>query len=488
VSCGNQASSSKPHARAAKAHPKIMNARTSNKPAVVPRRICIVGLWHQATVLSACFAKMGHFVATVGNDEKAVRELGRGKSPVVEPKLNTLLRRAIESGHLTFTTNYEQALQQAEFVFIAIDTPVNDLDEPQLESVREAARQVGRFWNSGAVLCVTSQVPVGTCESLAALVTQHNSGERCDVAYIPEFLRLGDAVNTFFRADRFVIGALAPEVAERVAELYLPLGRPVLRIGLRSAEMAKHSCNCFLATSISFINELSDLCDCVGADSLEVARVMKLDRRIGPHAFLSPGLGFAGGTLGRELRAIEELARQNQCGAHLPAAVLSINRTRAGAVKQQLLRHYESLRGIRIGILGVTYKAGTSTLRRSVALDLIADFANEGAEVRAYDPLANWKELPPQANFSAASGPYDLAEGSDALVLVTEWSGILDLDFDRMRSLMRRPVFVDTRNLFDPQKITRAGFLYSGIGRGHVPAKSPALESEEKLAMERQAG
>ena len=465
-----------------------MTARTSNNPAIVPRRICIVGLWHQAAVLSACFAQMGHFVATVGNDEDAVRELGRGKSPVAEPKVDVLLRRAIASGHLLVTTSYEEALQQAEFVFIAIDTPVNDLDEPQLEPVREAARQVGCFWNSSSILCVTSQVPVGTCESLAALVAQHGAGGRCDVAYIPEFLRLADAVNTFFRADRFVIGAAAPEVAQRVAELYLPLGRPVLRIGLRSAEMAKHACNCFLATSISFINEFADLCDGVGADSLEVAQVMKLDRRIGPHAFLSPGLGFAGGTLGRDLRAIEELARQNQCSARLPEAVLSINRTRAGAVKQRLLRHYESLRGIRVGILGVTYKAGTSTLRRSVALDLIADLAREGAEVRAYDPLAEWKELPPRANFSAASGPYDLAEGSDALVLVTEWKGILALDFARMRAVMRRPVFVDTRNLFDPQTMNGAGFLYSGIGRGQVPAKGPALESEDELAMEQQAG
>jgi UDPglucose 6-dehydrogenase len=447
-----------------------MNSRISSKSSVVPRRICIVGLWHQATVLSACFAQTGHWVTTVGDDEAAVAELGRGKSPVVEPKLDAMLRRTIKSGHLKFTSHYDQALQQAEFVFIAIDTPVNDLDEPQLESVLGAARQVGQFWDSGSILCVTSQVPVGTCESLAALVSQQKSGARCDVAYIPEFLRLGDAVNTFFHADRFVIGANAPEVTERVAQLYLPLGRPVLRIGLRSAEMTKHACNCFLATSISFINEIADLCDRVDADSLEVAQAMKLDRRIGPHAFLSPGLGFAGGTLGRDLCAVEELARQHHCSARLPEAVLSINRTRAGAVKQRLLDHFESLHGIRIGVLGITYKPGTSTLRRSVALELIADLAGEGAEVRAYDPLADWKGVHPLPKFSAAPDAYSLAEGCDALVLVTEWQGILDLDLCRLRSAMRRPVFLDTRNLFNPQEMSRAGFLYSGMGRGRVPA------------------
>jgi UDPglucose 6-dehydrogenase len=336
--------------------------------------------------------------------------------------------------------------------------------------VLEAARQVGRFWDSGAILCVTAQAPVGTCESLAALVRQQKSGAGCDVAYIPEFLRLGDAVNTFFQADRFVIGARTPEVAERVAQLYLPLGRPVLRIGLRSAEMAKHACNCFLATSISFINEIADLCDRIDADSLEVAQAMKLDRRIGPHAFLSPGLGFAGGTLGRDLRAIEELAGKHSCTARLPEAVLSINRSRAGAVKQRLLDHFESLRGIRIGVLGITYKPGTSTLRRSVALELIADLAREGAEVRAYDPLADWRGVHPLPEFSASPDAYSLAEGCDALVLVTEWQGILDLDLHRLRSAMRGPVFLDTRNLFDPQVMSRAGFLYSGMGRGRAPA------------------
>jgi len=448
----------------------LMNPRILRKPAILPQRLCIVGLWHQATVLSACFAQMGYWVTTVGDDEAAVAELSRGKSPVFEPKLDAMLRRVIKSAHLKFTSHYDEAMHEAEFVFIAIDTPVNDQDEPQLESVLDAARKVGRFWDSNSLLCVTSQVPVGTCESLAAVVCGQKPGTHCEVAYIPEFLRLGDAVNTFFHADRFVIGAHRPEVAERVAQLYLPLRRPVLRIGLPSAEMAKHACNAFLATSISFINEIANLCERVDADSLEVAQAMKLDRRIGPRAFLSPGLGFAGGTLGRELCALQKLGREHQCDTLLPNAVMSINRTRAAAVKQSLLDYYESLDELRIGVLGITYKPGTSTLRRSFALEVIADLLAEGAEVRAFDPLADWRELDPPIKFFAVSEVYSLAEGCDALVLVTEWKGIFDLDFQRLRSAMRRPVFIDTRNLFNRQEMSRAGFLYSGLGRGRGPS------------------
>ena len=195
-----------------------MSYTRSPKTAAHPRRICIAGLWHQATVLSACFAQMGHWVTAVGGDEAAVAELALGKAPVLEPKLNAMLRREIKSGHLKFTTSYEEAMDQAEFAFISIDTPVNDQDEPQLETVWEAARGIGKFWNLDAILCMTAQVPVGTCEALSRTVREQKPSDLCDVAYVCEFLRLGEAVDTFFHADRFVIGAQSTEIAGRVAE------------------------------------------------------------------------------------------------------------------------------------------------------------------------------------------------------------------------------------------------------------------------------
>jgi UDPglucose 6-dehydrogenase len=230
--------------------------------------------------------------------------------------------------------------------------------------------------------------------------------------------------------------------------------------------MAKHACNAFLAASISFINEIAVVCDRVDADCVEVAQAMKLDRRIGPQAFLSPGLGFAGGTLGRDVRALQKLAGSHGHTTALLDAVMSVNVTRAAVVKQRLLEEFETLAGVRVGVLGVTYKCGTSTLRRSVALELIADLDTEGAEVRAYDPLADWKNAGVLPRFTVFPDPYALAEGSDVLVLVTEWQGILELDLHRLRSAMRRPVFIDTRNLFNRQEMSRAGFAYFGLGRG----------------------
>lgn len=422
---------------------------------------------------------MGYKVATVGDDVAAIASLSKGNPAVHEPNLGSLLRRNLKAGRLRFTGDYGQALRQAQYVFIAIDTPVNAHDEPELQTVFEAARKIGQFRSGNIVLCVASQVPIGTSESLAALVQEQKSAGRCDLAYIPEFLRLGEAVETFFHADRFVIGSQDPEVAERVAELYQPLKRPMLLIGLRSAEMAKHASNTYLATSISFINEISDLCDRVGADAAEVAKAMKLDRRIGAYAYLSPGLGFAGGTLGRDICALQELGRQHGCKMRLMDAVMSVNRDRALVVKRRLLNSYDSLRGRRIGVLGLTYKPGTNTLRRSLGEEIISGLVEDGAEVRAYDPLADLGNGNSAPNFTASPDPYTLAAGCDALVLVTGWDGILGLDWRRLRSAMRRPVFIDTRNLFDPEKMSQIGFAYSGIGRTYH-LRLPKISCVEK--------
>jgi len=408
---------------------------------------------------------MGYKVTTVGDDVSAVASLSNGNPGFHEPKLGSLIRRNLKAGRLHFTSDYGQALSQAQFVFIAIDTPINALDEPELQPVLEAARKISQFRSQDIVLCVASQVPVGTSEKLRALVHEQKPGRRCDLAYICEFLRLGEAVDTFFHADRFVIGSEEPEVAERVAELYRPLKRPMLLIGLRSAEMAKHASNTYLATAISFINEISDLCDLLGADAMDVAKAMKLDRRIGPHAYLSPGLGFAGGTLGRDIRALQELGRENGCPMRLMDAVIAVNRDRVLVVKQRLLRLYQSLGGRCIGVLGLTYKPGTNTLRRSIAEEIISGLVEEGAEVRAFDPLADLQNGNSVSNFTASPDPYTLAAGCDALVLVTGWDGILGLDWPRLRSAMRQPVLIDTRNLFDPEKMWQMGFAYSGIGR-----------------------
>jgi UDPglucose 6-dehydrogenase len=409
---------------------------------------------------------MGHHVVTVGDDPAIVARLNKGRSPVHEPKVNSMLRRGIREGRLKFTTDYAEALSGAEFAFIAIDTPVNDQDEPELDTVYRAADQIGSNAAGDLVLCVTAQVPVGTCEQLVDRLHRAAPTRRFDVAYIPEFLRLGEAVDTFFRADRFVIGADEAAVAERVAGLYEPLGRPMLLIGLRSAEMAKHASNTFLATSISFINEMADVCQANGADAIEVAKAMKLDRRIGPYAALSPGLGFAGGTLGRDIRAVQSLARQGGLSSPLMDAVMVVNRSRPRFVDSSLRRALGNVRGRRIGILGLTYKPGTSTLRRSIALEIMRSLAAGGAELRAHDPLADLTSGERMPLFEMMKDAYALARDAEALVLITEFAGLRDLDWKAIAASMRRPLLIDTRNYFDPAAMTSLGFEYFGVGRG----------------------
>ncbi len=285
------------------------------------------------------------------------------------------------------------------------------------------------------------------------------------VAYVPEFLRLGTAVHNFRHPDRVVIGVKNRQVAEKIAKLYQPLKRPIVITDVRSAEMAKHASNTYLATSISFIHEIANLCEATGADALQVAKILKLDRRIGKYAFLSPGLGFAGGTLGREIRALQKIGSTHRATTPLMDAVWQINAARAQLVSRRLSAALGTLQGQEIGILGLTYKAGTSTLRRAISLDIVRDLVGQGASIRAFDPLANLvevKDLPPMEMCADA---YQVAQGSSALVLVTEWAGINSLDWRRLRGNMRGDVFLDTRNLLDPARMAEAGFRYLGIGR-----------------------
>jgi len=434
--------------------------------AVSRRRLCFAGLWHQATVMAACFAEMGHLVSGVGDDSNAVRELNSGHAPVREPRLDPMLRRNVKAGRLKFTTSYAEALADAEFAFLAIDTPVDDVDRPVLDVIFKAIEAIAEHRTGSLILCITAQVPVGTSERLLEIVRRRKPGLACEVAYIPEFLRLSEAVDTFLRADRFIIGAQSKSVAERVADLYKPLNRPVLLAKLRSAEMSKHASNTFLATSISFVNEISDLCEQVGADVAEVVAGMKLDQRIGPRAFLSPGLGFAGGTLGRDIRALQELGKNHATGTVLLDAVAKVNQSRAEFVVKRLQRQFDSIAGLRVGVLGLTYKPGTSTLRRSIALEIIAQLVATGAEVAAFDPLADLANSGPLPKFDFVADAYKVASGRDALLLLTEWTGVRELDWRRIQVSMKQPVFIDTRNFFDPARMAELGFIYIGVGRG----------------------
>lgn len=429
-------------------------------------RIAVVGGWHQASVVAACFADLGYEVRGVGEEAAAVAALNAGRAPVHEPGLDDLLRRNLAAGRLRFTTDYADGLAGADYAYICIDTPVGPDDESDLAPIDRAVEEIATHASGSLILCVSAQVPVGTCDRYGQLLASRRPLLRLPVVYVPEFLRLGSAVQTFREADRFVVGSDDPTVAAKVAALYDPLERPVRITGLRSAEVAKHASNAFLATSISFINQLADLCQVTGADVTEVAEVMKLDRRIGPHAYLSPGLGYAGGTLGREIRALRALGKAKGVDTTLFAAVEAVNLERVPQVKEQLKRHLTGLRGQRIAVLGLTYKAGTSTLRRSAALQLIELLQAEGARIAAFDPLANLEELPERPGFEVCADPLSAAKGASALVLVAPWAGIDRLDLQACAQAMQQPLFLDTGNFLAPERARKAGLTYVGVGRG----------------------
>lgn len=431
--------------------------------------ICVVGGWHQASVMTACLAELGHSVCGVWPDHEVIAGLRAAEPPVHEPGLDALIARHVASGALQYTTSFAEALDGADLAYLAIDTPIAADDSPELEVVFDCARDIGRAMTTdGLMLCVSAQVPVGTCAELARAVETGSGGRRCTVAYVPEFLRLGAAIETFRVADRFVIGCDDARSADRIAAVYEPLGRPIVRMSVRSAEMAKHANNAFLAASVSFINELSNLCEATGANVDDVARAMKLDRRIGPHAFLSPGLGFAGGTLGRDVRALQHVGRGHGMGTGVLDAVMAVNSARPGLVVSRLRSALGELRGAHVAVWGLTYKPGTSTLRRSVALEVVADLVAHGARVRAFDPIADLTEPEKLPDFDVAEGPYDAAEGADAVVLLTGWPGLADMSLHELRGRMRTPLLLDTRNAFDAETVAAAGIRYLGVGRGAI--------------------
>ena len=431
-------------------------------------KVCAIGIWHLGSVVSACFADMGYSVIGVDRDRERVEKLNQGFAPLYEPGLDELLRRNVQLKRLSFTTDLKSAVEGASYVLITFDTPVNAQDEVDISEIIVVCRALAEHLENKAIVVVSSQVPVGTCDEIKSIIKEHNSSLEFDVAYSPENLRLGQAIERFRNPDRIVIGADRDSTLDRVEQLFSVIHAPKLRMGLRSAEMTKHALNTFLATSISFINEIANLCDEVGADAIEVSEGLRTDQRIGKKVPLHPGLGFSGGHLARDLKVLRGLGRKFGYETHLIDGVLKVNEEQTKSVVRKLERILGSLRGLSIGVLGLTYKPSTSTLHRSAALEIIGDLVDRGAIVKAHDPKAAPEEIQLHKEFRFCKDPYDVAEGSDALVMITEWPEYRQLDFDLLRSKMKRPILFDAKNMLDDKLLTEKGFKYLGIGRGRA--------------------
>lgn len=430
------------------------------------RRISVVGTGYVGLVYAVCMAELGHDVIAIDIDEQKIARLSAGESTIYEPGLEELLRKNLDSGRLRFTTSYDVA--QAEFVFLAVSTPSTPEGAADLRHVRDAVKQVGRNTNGAHPIIVNkSTAPVGTSDTLDYLLASQNGvdGHEFEIVANPEFLREGSAVHDFFHPDRIVLGSKNEHAARAVAELYAPLNAQVVYTDAKTAEMIKYASNAFLATKISFINEIASICEGVGADIGEVARAMGLDERIGPR-FLNPGLGFGGSCLPKDVRALTYLGTVYGAHPQLLNAVLQINADQRRRVIRLLRDALGSLESRAITLLGLSFKPGTDDIREAPAVDIARLLMNEGASVHAYDPFAMDAFAAQFPRATMHDDPYAAAQDADAVVIVTEWDEFRTLDLARLRAAVRTPLIADCRNVLELPAVLAAGFACFGVGSG----------------------
>jgi UDPglucose 6-dehydrogenase len=455
--------------------------------------IAVIGTNYVGLVTAACFAELGNQVVGIDIDPGKVERLGRGQLPIYEPGLEEIVVQNIKAGRLHFTLDYDEGLAGAEFAFVCVGTPSGIEGEADMTQVKAAAHSLGQHTPSQRSLVVVnkSTMPIGTGDwMLPALERASNgSGAHFRVVSNPEFLREGSAVDDFRHPDRVVLGGTDPRAIDSVARLYCDLQPEpiIIKTDIRTAEMIKYASNAFLATKISFINEIASICERLGADVKEVARGMGLDQRISPE-FLEAGVGYGGSCFPKDVKALAHMA--SMAGAHpqLLRAVMEINRDMRRLVLQKVRGALGSVEERTIGVLGLAFKPNTDDMREAPAVEIIHLLQSEGARVRAFDPAANEAARAILPGVELCSDAYAVAEGADAVLLLTNWSEFRRLDLDRIRQAMKYPLLVDGRNLYDPSEMVAKGFFYQPIGRPtpdaatHDSATAVASQAEPALA------
>jgi UDPglucose 6-dehydrogenase len=432
-------------------------------------RLAMIGTGYVGLVSGACFADFGHEVVCVDKDAKKIAALRAGKLPIFEPGLDELVARNVRERRLSFSTELAPAVRDAEVVFVAVGTPARRGDgHSDLTFVFEAAREIAGSITDGAVLVTKSTVPVGTGDEIERIVRQTRADARIAVVSNPEFLREGAAITDFKRPDRIVIGADDARAQEAMREVYRPLylnAPPLIFTSRRTAELIKYAANAFLATKITFINEIADLCEAVGADVQEVARGIGLDNRIGSK-FLHAGPGFGGSCFPKDTLALVKTAQEADAPINIVETVISVNEARKQTLaKRVIAASGGSIEGKIVAVLGLTFKPNTDDMRDAPSLALVPALIEAGAVVRAHDPqgMEQAKTLLKGVTFCA--GPYEAAEGADALVIVTEWDAYRALDLNRLKGTLKSPIVVDLRNIYRPEEMEAKGFRYTSIGR-----------------------
>src|SRR5216683_941412 len=430
--------------------------------------IAVIGSGYVGLVTGACFAEFGVDVTCVDTDAEKISRLAQGQTTIYEPGLDQLLNRNLQAGRLSFTTDIESAIKESLVIFLAVGTPPKEDGSADLIHVDEAARAIAASMNDYKVLVTKSTVPVGTGSRLAKLIREHQpTPVPFGIVSNPEFLREGAAISDFMRPDRVVIGSADAKAIEVMRDLYRPLyliETPFVFTSVEGAELIKYAANGFLATKISFINEIANLCEKIGCDVHEVARAIGMDRRIGAK-FLHPGPGFGGSCFPKDTSALSFIGKQLSSPTRIVDAVIEVNHQQRLAMVPKIEKLAAGLAGKRIAVLGLAFKPETDDMRDAPSVEIIRGLIERGAKVSAYDPVAQKeaKKLLPEIEY--ADDEYAAAEGADVLVFMTEWNQFRALDMDRIRGLMRVPRIADLRNIYEPADMRNLGFQYVGVGR-----------------------
>jgi UDPglucose 6-dehydrogenase len=430
--------------------------------------VAVIGSGYVGLVTGACFAEFGVDVTCVDVDEGKIARLSEGIIPIYEPGLEQLVAKNTQAGRLQFTTDLKAAVERALVIFLAVGTPPKDDGSADLNYIEAAARSIAECMDDYKVIVTKSTVPVGTGERLRALVREHQKGRNnFGIVSNPEFLREGAAIDDFMRPDRVVIGSRDEEAIAIMKDLYRPLyliETPFVITSLEAAELIKYAANAFLATKISFINEIANLCDLIGCDVHDVARGMGMDGRIG-RKFLHPGPGFGGSCFPKDTRALSSVARAFGGQSLIVDTVIKVNDLQRAAMVPKIERLAGDLQGKVVAVLGLSFKPETDDMREAPSVDIIRGLIEGGASVRAYDPVAIEEARKVLPEISYAEDEYTAVEGADVLVFMTEWNQFRALDMKRIRGLMRSPKIADLRNIYEPEAMRELGFNYVGVGR-----------------------
>lgn len=429
------------------------------------KRICIIGTGHVGLVTGTCLAELGHKVICMDDDLGKIESLAGGSIPFYEPGLESLVVKNMNSRKLSFTTSIEEAVKQSEIVFICVGTPQKLSGEADLTSVEVVSQRVAKAMNGYRLIVEKSTVPVKTGSWIKKTIEINNPNKiDFDMVSNPEFLREGKAIQDFMHPDRIVIGVENEMAANAMIRLYEPLKAPFIVTNIETAELIKHASNAFLALKISYINAIANICEKVGANVTKVAEGMGYDKRIG-REFLDAGIGYGGYCLPKDTAAFIKIAEEAGYNFELLKMVQKINDDQRQQIVEKTRKALWNLNNKTIGILGLSFKPNTDDMREAPSMDIIRKFQEEGAQIKAYDPQAMENAKAIFGDIEYAKNAYEVAAGSDVLVIITEWEEFKNLDLSKIKKLLRQPVIIDGRNIFDPDEVKRLGFNYQGVGQ-----------------------